>query len=463
MDYLQPWKPPKTSFIKFSGTLECRTKIVSDRGPQFISRVWKAFFRLLGVTVSLSSGYHPQTNGQAERKIQELGRYLRTYCQEDQFSWRCFLPWAEYAQNSLCQNTGYQPPLFPWMGEPSEVPAVAYWFWASERVWDSAHIHLQRAVRRHKTFEDARRAPTSLYQPGDRVWLSTHDLWLRLPCRKLSTRYIGPFKITRQITYHLQLPPRYRIHPTFHVSLLKPWFSPPPDQHEPDEHPPPEIQDEPSVYQVRNILDSRWWESRLEYFMDWEGYGPKEQSWVARDDILDPMLLKDFHRTHPDRPAPRGRGNPIATWGCQEPPLGEGVVSESHSHNHRRQPQSPDPSHLSFVHLQLLSLINTPMISTCSLTIIVRSTVHYTEQYLTPFALTCVYLPFRLSSDPPVFTPGLRVLQRFSIVDFRSPQCPDSIPLWTISISVLAQIHRRYLFTRYLPARHSPLFLQFPQ
>ncbi len=25
--------------------------------------VWKAFFRLLGVTVSLSSGYHPQTNG----------------------------------------------------------------------------------------------------------------------------------------------------------------------------------------------------------------------------------------------------------------------------------------------------------------------------------------------------------------------------------------------------------------
>ncbi len=49
--------------------------IVSDRGPQFISHVWKAFFHLLGVTVSLSSGYHPQTNGQTERKIQELGRY----------------------------------------------------------------------------------------------------------------------------------------------------------------------------------------------------------------------------------------------------------------------------------------------------------------------------------------------------------------------------------------------------
>ncbi len=137
--------------------------------------------------------------------------------------------------------------------------------------------------------------------------------------------------------------------------------------------------------------------------------------------------------------------------------------SVSESHSHCRQPQSPDPRQLSFDHLQLLSLINTPTNSTRSLTLIVRSTVHHTEQYLTSFALTCVFLPFRLSSDSPVFTPGLRVLQRFSSVDSRSPQCPDFIPLWTISISVLAQIHRRYLFTRYSPARHSSLFQQFPQ
>ncbi|KAL0201466.1 hypothetical protein M9458_004653, partial [Cirrhinus mrigala] len=109
-------------------------EIVSDRGPQLNSHVWKAFFKLLGVSVNLSSGYHPQTNGQTERKIQELGRYLRAYCHEDQHSWSTFLPWAEYAPNSLRQDTtgltpfqcvlGYQPPLFPWMEEPSHVPAV---------------------------------------------------------------------------------------------------------------------------------------------------------------------------------------------------------------------------------------------------------------------------------------------------------------------------------------------------
>ena len=40
--------------------------IVSDRGPQFISKFWKEFCHLLGATVSLTSGYHPQSNGQTE-------------------------------------------------------------------------------------------------------------------------------------------------------------------------------------------------------------------------------------------------------------------------------------------------------------------------------------------------------------------------------------------------------------
>lgn len=40
--------------------------MVSDRGPQFMSRVWAAFMDMLGITVSLTYGYHPRSNGQVE-------------------------------------------------------------------------------------------------------------------------------------------------------------------------------------------------------------------------------------------------------------------------------------------------------------------------------------------------------------------------------------------------------------
>lgn len=50
--------------------------IVSDRCPQFTSRLWSAFFRSLNTNVSLTSGYHPQSHGQIERLNQELICFL---------------------------------------------------------------------------------------------------------------------------------------------------------------------------------------------------------------------------------------------------------------------------------------------------------------------------------------------------------------------------------------------------
>ncbi|KAI2652519.1 hypothetical protein H4Q32_005754 [Labeo rohita] len=128
-----------------------------------------------------------------------------------------------------------------------------------------------------------------IYRPGDRIWLSTRDIRLRLPSKKLSPRYIGPFPIARQINESTRRPP------------------PPP--------PPKIISD--NIFGVHKILDSWRRGGRLQYLVDWEGYSPKERSWVDRDDILYPTLLSDFHQAHPDRPAPRARGHPR----CRSPDI----------------------------------------------------------------------------------------------------------------------------------------------
>lgn len=109
------------------------TDIVSDRGPQFISQVWKAFCKALGATMSLSSGHHPQMNGQTERANQDLEAELCCVAFSNPSSWSIHLSWVEYAQSQPSAATGmspfecamgFQPPLFPAQEDEVSVPSV---------------------------------------------------------------------------------------------------------------------------------------------------------------------------------------------------------------------------------------------------------------------------------------------------------------------------------------------------
>jgi hypothetical protein len=48
------------------------SSIVSDRGPQFTSNLWKRFCQLLKIERRLSTAYHPETDGQTERANAEI-------------------------------------------------------------------------------------------------------------------------------------------------------------------------------------------------------------------------------------------------------------------------------------------------------------------------------------------------------------------------------------------------------
>ena len=43
--------------------------IVSDRDPRFTAHFWRSFQKAMGTRLTMSTAFHPQTDGQSERTI----------------------------------------------------------------------------------------------------------------------------------------------------------------------------------------------------------------------------------------------------------------------------------------------------------------------------------------------------------------------------------------------------------
>ena len=79
--------------------------IISDRGPQFTSHFWKSFQKGLGTQVNLSTIFHPQTDGQAERTVHTLEDMLRSCVIDFKGSWDDHLPLIEFAYNNIYHSS----------------------------------------------------------------------------------------------------------------------------------------------------------------------------------------------------------------------------------------------------------------------------------------------------------------------------------------------------------------------
>ncbi len=68
------------------------------------------------------------------------------------------------------------------------------------------------------------------FKVGDKVWLLIKNITTTRPCAKLDYKRLRPFKIAKfvgLVACQLELPPQFKIHYVFHVSLLEPYHENP--------------------------------------------------------------------------------------------------------------------------------------------------------------------------------------------------------------------------------------------
>ena len=291
--------------------------MVSDRGPQFNSRFMAELTRLLGTKQCLSTAFHPQSDGQTERVNRVLQDMLRHYVSAQRDDWDQHLAAAEFAINNADHaSTGFSPfalvygraPRVPFetpAGQPrpadSPVKAVAELRARLEADLKRAKQLLNDAKSRQKHYADGKRSDLS-FQPGDMVLLNTKNIRLKGPSsRKLTPKWLGPFaveSVINPVAYKLALPSSMRIHPTFHVSLLKPYHTsgrvqPPPPPVEVDE-------DGGQWFAIESILDHRvvrrGRKETREYQIRWQGYGPDHDSWEPEDCVAPSEMGETLRR-----------------------------------------------------------------------------------------------------------------------------------------------------------------------
>ena len=142
------------------------------------------------------------------------------------------------------------------------------------------------------------------YQEGTQVWLEGTNLRTFYPTAKLVPKRYGPFRIKKvlsDVSYELELPKTWKIHPVFHANLLTPYKET--ELHgENFTRPPPDLIEGEEEFEVERILQSRLYGRgrKLQFLVQWKGFPMSDSSWEPLENVRHSAdLIADFYRQHP--------------------------------------------------------------------------------------------------------------------------------------------------------------------
>ncbi|GBG61912.1 hypothetical protein CBR_g26076 [Chara braunii] len=217
--------------------------IIIDWYVRFTSRLWKAAAAEQGTQLQMTSGNHPEANGQAEQLNRAVQHRLRHYIKPNQVDWDEKLALtATLYNNTVHSATGVSPnsllltfkPRLPLdfllpENQPAAAPGTLEFAYRYEHLIQQAVEQMHKAQAAMIESKNKQHRP-STFQVGDRVWVKSSESGQEQGIsRKLMPQYFGPWQVLDIVggdldgpSYVIRIPGHLRTYPVFHASKLAP-------------------------------------------------------------------------------------------------------------------------------------------------------------------------------------------------------------------------------------------------
>ena len=216
-------------------------EIQSDRGSNFTSDLFTQVLQHLGIRQSLSTAYHPQSQGALERQHQTLKSMLRKFCSEEDRDWDEGLPFLLFALRETPSDSLGVSPFELLYGRKvrgplkvikdhlitsptSKLITVQRYINSLQerltkvRAFASKNLtHAQSVMKAH--YDSS--SQTREFKEGDLVLA-----YIPITGSPLQAKYHGPYKVQKKLSgcnYIIETPDRRKATQHIHINLLKPY------------------------------------------------------------------------------------------------------------------------------------------------------------------------------------------------------------------------------------------------
>jgi len=160
--------------------------VVSDRDGTFTGQYFTDLYDYLGIKKSMSTGFHPESDGQTERINQVIESYLRSYCNYEQNDWASMLAVAEYAYNNSKHSSTKISPFYanygfePRTNWPTNIqfrnPASELYGHYMNAVHKKLSEQLSVSIEAMRKNYDKKRKDIVPFKPGELVMLNGRNI-----------------------------------------------------------------------------------------------------------------------------------------------------------------------------------------------------------------------------------------------------------------------------------------------